>query len=95
MTEAARAILEIRTVEWNGSGGETRDKKILWENSAPALLSYHLEDLSMSSYKRHQGDPAKITQELVPVGRAMIVVRPWGATFDDWGRQVKTAVGAL
>ena len=53
VTEAAKAINEILTEEWERTNGVGRDKKIIWESVVPSLLAYHLEDLSMSSYAHH------------------------------------------
>ena len=44
VTEAARAIDDLLTEEFERTNGLTGDKKILWEASVPILLSYHLED---------------------------------------------------
>lgn len=89
------AVAQILGEAWNACEGKDKNGRVCWGTEVTGLVQHHLDDLSMSSAQHHGGDAAKITDELVAVGRAPIANRPEDIGLEEWGRQLKNAVGAL
>ena len=92
MAKDVRSILEaaFSAVEGKDEGG-----MVYFESMMVDLLVYHVEDLSVFESAFHAGGVAWISEQLIALGRMLFSKKPADLSVEEWGRQLRNALGAI